>query len=92
MIAVIVIRFLFVNRVVPSMQLRSADQIIQPAQPHIHVGMLKESVHGIPDNIRAQHVFLNAEHDERQCVTHKLQTLIHRMKPSDVQRVERCEA
>jgi len=59
--------------VVPAMQLGATDEIIEPAEFGIDVAVLKETIDGVDDEIKGQHLFGDTEKDERQHVADELQ-------------------
>lgn len=88
MIPVFIVGFLRPHRVVPAMQLGTTHQIIEPAQLDVDIEMLKEPVYCVEHEVEAEDSRRNIHDDERQRVEQKLQALVDRMKPADIQRIQ----
>ena len=72
----------------PAMRLGAADHVVQPAVAQAQVAVLEEAVHGVQQEIAADHLGSDAEQQERHAVAGKLQDLLERVKPADVERVQ----
>ena len=72
-VRVVRIRLLDNTRMMPTVNLRAAYDVVQPAETYVTIGMLEQPAHGIEDEIICEHVRANTDEDERQTVAYELQ-------------------
>ena len=88
LVPVIVVGLADVRRVVPSVQLRPGDDVVERTETHVAVGVLEEPIHGVEDVVAGEDPLVHAQKDERERVDEGLNQLFERVEATDVEPVE----
>ena len=73
---------------VPTVQFRSADDVVEKTQAHGAVGVLKEAIDRIEHEVRGEHLSRDAHQDKWQRIERELNSFLKRMESSNVEPVK----
>ena len=87
-LTVVVIRLGDRLRVMPAVQLGHAEEVVQRAEPKLHVGVLEDAVHGGHQREEREHLDAASQHHEQPVRRDEGQQRVDRVEAAGVQPVE----
>ena len=84
-VAEVAVAHAWVDRMMPAVQLRRAEDVVQRAESKSRVRVLEESDSGVDDEVQADNFRCDTEQQEGQRVEHELKRFLERMKTADAQ-------